>query len=90
MEKKVPTPIAKYILIDSVEQEIETDSGLLLSADDASSFRYKKGRVIKVGTDVSVISDGDEIYYDKISGHSMVIDKVKYTIIEERNVVVVL
>lgn len=83
-------PIGKYILVQTVEQEIETDSGLLLSAEDASSFRYKRGNVVKVGTDVTAISDGDEIYYDKVSGHSMVIDKVKYTIIEERNVVVVL
>lgn len=83
-------PVGKYILIQPVEQEIETDSGLLLSAEDASSFRYKRGKVVKVGTDVVAISNDDEIYYDKVSGHSMVIDKVKYTIIEERNVVVVL
>jgi len=62
------TPIGKNIVIKTIDEEIKTSSGLLLSAEDASSFRYKKGQVVKPGTDVDVISDGDMIYYDKRSG----------------------
>jgi len=84
------TPIGKNIVIKTIDEEIKTSSGLLLSAEDASSFRYKKGQVVMPGTDVDVISDGDMIYYDKRSGYTMLINDEPYTIISERDVVVVL
>ena len=84
------TPIGKNIVIKTIDEEIKTSSGLLLSAEDASSFRYKKGQVVKPGTDVDVISDGDMIYYDKRSGYTMIINDKPYTIIQERDVVVVI
>tara|TARA_R110000751_G_scaffold87320_6_gene173144 strand:- start:896 stop:1153 length:258 start_codon:yes stop_codon:yes gene_type:complete len=83
-------PINKYIIIKTIEEELKTESGLLLSAQDASSFRYKKGEVIKSGTNVDVIKEGDIIYYDKSAGHSMLLEDNPYTIISERDVVVVL
>ncbi len=48
-------PIGKYIVIKTIKEELKTESGLLLSAQDASEFRYRKGEVVKPGTDVSVI-----------------------------------
>ena len=83
-------PIGKYIIIKSIKEELKTDSGLLLSAQDASDFRYKKGEVIKEGTDVNVIKKGDIVYYDGAAGHQMLIEDNPYTIITERDVVVVL
>jgi co-chaperonin GroES (HSP10) len=46
--------------------------------------------VFKVGSNVDVIKDGDLIYYDKSSGHTMLIEDNPYTIIREADVVVVL
>lgn len=83
-------PIGKNIVIKSIEEEIITESGLLLSADDASNLRYKKGLVVKPGTDVNVIKENDSIYYDKRSGYTMLIDGTAYTIISENDIVVVL
>ena len=83
-------PIGKYIVIKTIKEELKTESGLLLSAQDASDFRYKKGEVIKEGTDVSVIKSGDLIHYDGSAGHQMLINENPYTIIQERDVVVVL
>jgi len=83
-------PIGKYIVIKEIKEELKTESGLLLSAQDASEFRYKKGEVIKEGTDVKVIDSGDVIYYDATAGHNMLIEENPYTIIQERDVVVVL
>ena len=59
-------PIGKYIIIKMIKEELKTESGLLLSAQDASEFRYKKGEVIKEGTNVTVIEPGDIIYYDEL------------------------
>lgn len=83
-------PINKYIAVTQVREELKTDSGLLLTGDDTKDLRYRKATVNKVGTDVSVVNDGDSVYYDGAAGHTMVIDGSHYTIIQERDVVVVL
>lgn len=83
-------PIGKYIAVKPIDEEVKTNSGLLLSAKDVDDYRYKKGRIIKAGTEVNVIKADDIIYYDKNAGHTMLIDNESMTIIEERNVVVVI
>jgi len=82
-------PIGHYILIRQIKEEIKTESGLLLSADDVSNIRYRKAKVVKPGTDVSHIKADDIIYYDSRAGHTMVIKDEQYTVISERDVVVV-
>ena len=89
-KSKMFKPINKYIVIKKVEAELRSGSGLILSQEDASNFRYSKAEVVKVGTNVDVIAEGDMIYYDKSSGHTMLIENEPYTIILERDVVVVL
>ena len=59
-------PIGKYILIQQIKEEIKTDSGLLLSANDVSQIRYRKATVVKPGTDVETINPEDTIYYDSV------------------------
>jgi len=83
-------PIGHNIVIKTVDEEIRTSSGLLLSADDANQMRYKRGTVIAPGTDVVSISKGDDIYYDKRAGYTMLSNKESYTIISLSDVVVVL
>jgi len=83
-------PIGQNIVIKTVDEEIRTSSGLLLSADDANQMRYKRGTVIAPGTDVVSISKDDDIYYDKRAGYTMVINSESYTIISLSDVVVVL
>jgi co-chaperonin GroES (HSP10) len=82
-------PIGKNIIIQSIEEEIKTQSGLLLSSEDTNQLRYKKGTVVIQGTDVSVIKANDTIYYDKRAGFTMLINNEPYTIIQEKDVVVV-
>lgn len=82
-------PIGKYIVVSNIDEEIKTDSGIILSGDDANQFRYKKGKVIKPGTDVTVIKEDDIVYYDKGQSFTMIIGEGQYTIIREVDVVVV-
>jgi len=83
-------PIGKNIVIKTIEEEIKTNSGLLLSAEDTKSLRYKKAIVIAVGSDVSVIKKGETIQYDKRAGYTMLIKDEQFTIIQEKDVVLVL
>ena len=82
-------PIGKYILLTPVKEEVKTESGILLSADDVDNIRYKKGTVNASGTDVNNIEPNDTIYYDSRAGYSMMIQDILYTAITERDVVVV-
>ena len=54
-------PIGKYVVIKTIEEELKTSSGLLLSAEDANQLRYKKGKIVAVGTDVVAI---DKVHGD--------------------------
>jgi len=47
--------IGKNVIIQPIEEEVKTDSGLLLTASDVDEFRYKKAKVIQPGTDVQNI-----------------------------------
>jgi len=83
-------PIGKYILIKTIPEEVRAESGLILSAEDVSKLRYKKGSVVEPGGDVYLLTSGDSIYYDTSAGYTMVINGETYTIIRESDVVVVL
>lgn len=82
--------IGKNIIIKKVEEEVKTDSGLLLSAQDTQEFRYRKGEVIMPGSECSHISEGDVIYYDTRQSYTLVIKEETVTVIQEHDVVVVL
>ena len=73
-----------------IQEEIKTQSGLILSGEDTNQLRYKRAEVVAVGTDVDVIDEMDELYYDKSHSFTMLIDNEQYTIISERDVVVVI
>jgi co-chaperonin GroES (HSP10) len=82
-------PIGKYIVVAQVDENIKTDSGLMLSGEDMNQFRYKRGVVVEPGTEVNNIVKGDKIYYDKAQSFTMMIDGSQYTILRESDVVVV-
>ena len=87
---KYMTPIGKYIVVKDVQETVTTESGLILSGEDTNQLRYKRAIVVAPGTDVTVIKEDDELYYDKAHSFTMLIDDVQYTIISERDVVVVI
>lgn len=82
-------PIGKYIVVTNVDEEVKTESGLILSGDDVNQFRYRHAIVEEPGTLVDNIKHGDKIYYDKAQSFTMIINNKQYTIIREIDVVVV-
>ena len=82
--------IGKNIVVRNVDEEVKTTSGLILTGDDTKQLRYKRGIVIEPGTEVNSIAKGDEIYYDKAHGYTMIIHDEQYSIIQERDVVIVI
>ena len=83
--------IDKNIIIEKIDEEITTESGLLLSNDDVKDFRYQKGKIVLSGSDVSdYLKKDDIVYYDTRQCYTLVINGESCTIIQERDVVVVL
>jgi len=82
-------PIGKYIVVAHLEDEVKTESGLILSGEDMNQFRYRRGVVVEPGTEVAHIVKGDKIYYDKAHSFTMMIGGSQYTILREADVVVV-
>jgi len=83
--------IGKYIVIDpDKETNTKTKGGLLLTENNREDVRYRKGRVITVGSDVIGVNDKDQIYYDKHAGFGIELEKEQYKVIKEQDVVIVL
>jgi len=83
--------IGKYIVIKEVkDKNTTTASGLLLTENDREDIRYREGSVIKIGTEVVGVSDGDSIYYDRHAGFGIELEKEQYKVIKEQDVVIVL
>lgn len=83
-------PIGKNIVIKNIDEEVKTDSGLVLSGKDMDSMRYKKAIVIEAGTEVNFIKKDHVIYYDKSHGFTLLFEDKPLTVIQERDVVAVL
>jgi|TARA_R100001460_G_scaffold12135_2_gene28040 co-chaperonin GroES (HSP10) len=83
-------PISKYILVEPIEEELKTESGILLTNEEAQRRRYHKGKVYSVGNEVEGINPDEEIYYDFRNAHTLLIEGKKITVIQQRDVVVVL
>ena len=45
--------INEFIIIDKIEEEVRTDSGLILSGEDVNQMRYAKGKIKTVGDKVT-------------------------------------
>ena len=82
--------IGSYIVIEEINEEVSSDSGLLLGANDVNELRYHKGKVVMPGTDVETVSADDVIYYDKSGSFKMSLNGRAIVVIRERDVVIVL
>ena len=81
--------IGKNIIVQAINESVKTESGILLSGEDLNTLRYGRAIVESAGTDVRAITTGNEVYYDKTQAYTMLIHDVQYTVIQERDVVVV-
>lgn len=81
--------IGKNIVVENIEEEVKTGSGMILSGEDTKQLRYGKAKVISPGSDVANIKADDIIYYDKVQSFIMIVDDKQVTVIQERDVILV-
>ena len=75
-------PISKYILLNHIEES----KNWIRYIDDGDEANKKDtiGKVISVGEEVSAVSKGDVVYYDHRGAHTLLIEGVQVTVIQER------
>ena len=83
--------IGKCLIIDKIKEgTTKTKGGLMLAETQREDIRYIRANILKIGDDVVVVKEGDEIFYDRHAGHKIEIDKDTYHVIKLTDVVVVL
>ncbi len=55
--------VGKFIVIEPIKTDGKTSGGLLLTEETREDIRYRQGKVVEPGTDVTVLNKGDLIYY---------------------------
>ena len=81
--------INRYIVIEKALGQTKKVGGLILTEKTDVDNRYIKGKIISVGNLVQGLNEDDVIYYDKAAGHDVTFDEAKFTVISDRDVVLV-
>lgn len=83
--------LGKYLIVEEIKEDVkETSGGLLLAEKHREDTRYRKGVIKSVGTDITVLKEGDTIWYDRAAGHGIeFVTGLVQKVIQERDVVIV-
>lgn len=82
--------INKYLIVKRSNEETVSSVGLLMSKAEEAEMRYQKGVVVTPGTLVEHIKEGDSVYFDKVHAFDLKLEGETVTIVQERDIVVVL
>ena len=80
-------PLGSRVLIQPVEQETTTASGIVLP--ETAKEKPQQGIIKAVGTEEEMVTDlavGDKILFPKYAGNEIQIDGVQYIIMDEGDV----
>jgi len=89
-------PTAGYILIEPLEKEVKTSSGIYLP--DSASEKPQKGKVLAVGSDEviekgikrnSPVKVGDKVIYKKWGGNEVKIGGIEYLFVKFEDVLAI-
>jgi len=81
-------PIGNRVLIEPVEPETKTASGIIIP--DSAKEKPLQAKVLAVGGDVEGINEGDTILYSKFAGTEITIDKKDYLILEKTDILAIM
>lgn len=79
----------RYVLMHRVKENMESSIGLSLSEADMKELRYNRGKIVSVGHLVEGLTDGDEVYFDKVHAHDVMFDGTLYTMCQAHHIVAV-
>ena len=83
-------PLGYYLIVEPAPEEVTKTEGGLLLTEKQGEVRYRKAVVSSPGMEVDILKEGDVIYYDRHAGQTLDVDGTDHTVIQLRDVVVVL
>jgi|TARA_R110002020_G_scaffold54546_1_gene152005 co-chaperonin GroES (HSP10) len=82
--------VGKYIIIEKSKNPEVSASGLEYSEEETNKMRAHRATVISIGSEVSGINIGDDVYYDKARSFEQIIDGVEMTMTREVDIMVII
>ena len=82
--------VGRFIVVSEIKESYKSSGGLLLTSEDTNGMRYRQGKVVTSGSLVDFLKPGDDIFYNKLTTHEVLINKELYTVVEAKDVVAVL
>ncbi len=80
-------PTTGYVLIEPLEKEVKTSSGIYLP--DNASEKPQKGKVLAAGLKTSPVKIGDIVFYKKWGGNDVKIDNKEYLFVKFEDILAV-
>ena len=80
-------PIKNNVIVELIEKEKVTNSGIVLSSADPAEAN--KGKVLSLGPDVEVVKEGDMVLPNWNAARKAKYDGVDYYIVSEDEIVLI-
>ena len=81
--------INDYVIVDIIKKGPKKVGGLILTDETDESNRYRKANIVSVGNMVEIVTKGQIIYYEGVSGHDIAYNDKLYRVIRMRDIVLV-
>lgn len=77
-------PLADRIVLEQLEQEEQTKSGIILP--DSAQEKPKMAKVLAVGKDVKEVKEGDVVLYKSYGPDDVKVDNTDYMVAKEEDI----
>ena len=82
--------VGKFIITKEEREAYKSKGGLLLTGEDRIGMNFRKGEIVSVGDLITKLKPGQTIYYNKSMTHEARIEGDIFTVLQERDVAVVI
>lgn len=73
-------PLGERVLIEQIEAETKTASGLIIP--DSAQEKPLQAKVVAIGEEVKILKTGDTVLYAKFTGTELNIDNKNYIMLD--------
>ena len=74
-------PLGSRIFVSQVEVEEVSPGGIFIP--ETARENPKRGKVEAIGSDVKLVSIGNEVLYERYAGNKLILDRVEYLVLRE-------
>jgi len=74
-------PLGSRIFVSQLEVEEVSPGGIFIP--ETARENPKRGKVEAIGSDVKLVSIGNEVLYERYAGNKLILDRVEYLVLRE-------